>query len=58
MEADLRELNKREPDDIAFYRPIKPMGGVTIITTKKWYIRLWYVISNPFRYIITGKIKY
>jgi hypothetical protein len=23
-----------------------------------WYKRLWYVISNPFLYVFTGKIRY
>jgi len=24
----------------------------------KWYTRLWYLISNPFRYIIKGELRY
>lgn len=33
-------------------------GGIIIMTTRNWYIRLWYFISNPFRYLFTGKIRY
>lgn len=24
----------------------------------KWYTRLWYLISNPFRYIFKGELLY
>lgn len=26
--------------------------------SKKWYKRVWILISNPFRYVFTGKIVY
>ena len=32
--------------------------GITLTTAEIWYVRLWYTISNPFRYLFTGKIKY
>ena len=24
----------------------------------KWYERLWFIVSNPFLYVITGKIRW
>ena len=32
--------------------------SIIIISTAKWYIRLWRIVSNPFNFIFTGKIKY
>jgi len=32
--------------------------SVTITTGEIWYKRLWYLISNPFRYLFTGKWKF
>jgi len=29
-----------------------------LLSTKKWYIRLWYLFSNPFCYIFRGYIRY
>jgi hypothetical protein len=28
-----------------------------IVSHRKWYIRLWYLISNPFRYLFKGVWK-
>ena len=33
-------------------------NGLTITSKEKWCMRLWYFMSNPFRYLFTGKIKY
>lgn len=32
--------------------------GVMINSNEEWYMRLWYLISNPFRYLFTGKVKF
>lgn len=32
--------------------------NIKIISKRKWYTRLWYVISNPFCYIFLGYIRY
>lgn len=32
--------------------------GVVISTDNKFFTRLWFYMSNGFRYIFTGKIKY
>ena len=36
----------------------EPPYGLTVVSSVRWYERLWYLISNPFRYLFTGKIKY
>ena len=32
--------------------------GIVIKTTENFFMRLWLLLSNPFRYILTGKIRY
>jgi hypothetical protein len=32
--------------------------SLKLISVRKWYIRLWYIISNPFCYIFGGYIRY
>ena len=32
--------------------------GIKIITNVKWYVRLWFLISNPFLYIFKGKYRF
>jgi len=29
-----------------------------IISTNKWYVRLWYIITNPLCYIFIGYVRY
>ena len=36
----------------------KKRKGILMITDNKFWIRLWFLLSNPFRYIFTGKIRY
>ena len=36
----------------------KKQKGILMITDNKFWIRLWFLLSNPFRYIFTGKIRY
>jgi hypothetical protein len=31
---------------------------IVITSISPWYMRLWYLVSNPFRYLFTGKIVY
>lgn len=31
--------------------------SIEFYTSTKFYIRFWYLISNPFRYLFFGKIK-
>jgi len=35
----------------------KVSDSIFIKNTTKWYKRLWYLISNPFYYVITGKYR-
>ena len=44
-----------EPNVYLYYKDTKT---VTITTGVKWYTRLWFLISNPFRYLFTGKWKF
>ena len=32
--------------------------AVTIQTGEKWYVRIWYIISNPFTYIFKGRLRF
>ena len=32
--------------------------GIIIKSEEKFFMRLWLSLSNPFRYIFTGKIRY
>jgi len=32
--------------------------GITIISNEKWYTRIWVFLSNPFRYLFTGMVRY
>lgn len=32
--------------------------NIKIVGNQKWYVRIWYVLSNPFCYIFTGYIRY
>ena len=32
--------------------------GILIISDNKFFKRLWFVLSNPLRYLFTGKIRY
>ena len=36
----------------------KDMHTLRVETAKKWYERIWVIISNPFSYIITGVVRY
>ena len=32
--------------------------NIKIVGKQKWYIRIWYILSNPFCYIFTGYVRY
>ena len=32
--------------------------GVTITSGEAWYMRIWLLLSNPFRYLFTGSVRY
>lgn len=36
----------------------KKFNGILLISAEKWYLRLWFLITNIFRYLLTGKIRY
>jgi hypothetical protein len=45
-----------EVADVKLYANKKK--GILLISDNKFFTRLWFHISNPFRYIFTGKIRY
>lgn len=60
-ERILEEVNPKEVLDeqgpnVYLYNNDKK--NVIITTGMKWNTRLWYLISNPFRYLFTGKWKF
>ncbi len=36
----------------------KKKKGIIIISDNNFFVRIWFLLSNPFRYIFTGKIRY
>lgn len=32
--------------------------GILLISDNKFLMRLWFLISNPFRYVFTGHVRY
>jgi len=37
---------------------LKKKKGIIIISDNPFFKRLWFLLSNPFRYIFTGKVRY
>lgn len=50
------EVEIEQPADVKLY--INPKRGILLISDNKFLKRIWFYISNPFRYIFTGKIRY
>ena len=54
-----KEVNSNETEKsanvILYY---KKTNAVVITSGETWYIRLWYLISNPFRYLFTGRVRH
>ena len=36
----------------------KKRTGLLLISDNRFFTRVWFLLSNPFRYIFTGKIRY
>jgi hypothetical protein len=48
-------FNVRRPD----MEVMRFDSAITILAKNtKWYVRLYRALTNPFRYVITGTIKY
>jgi len=43
---------------MAVYSNKKKQTGLLFISDNKFFKRLWFLLSNPFRYLFTGKIRY
>ena len=55
-EVNPKELLDEQEANLHLY--YKNTLGVTITSTEKWYTRIWLLFSNPFRYLLTGRIRY
>jgi hypothetical protein len=42
-----------EPTDVSIYG-----RGIYFNSNERFFMRLWLLVSNPFRYLFTGKIRY
>jgi hypothetical protein len=38
--------------------PSKKQTGLLFISDNKFFKRLWFLLSNPFRYLFTGRVRY
>ena len=52
------ESNRIENGEANVYLYAKNTKGVIITSAENWLTRLWCIITNPFRYIFTGRIRY
>ena len=41
-----------------YYSIIAEPPAVKIATKTKWYLRLYYIITNPFTYLFKGVVRY
>ena len=48
--------SRRQPD--VQLSTIPKRKGVIIISDNTFFTRLWFQLSNPFRYIFTGKVRF
>jgi hypothetical protein len=38
---------------------VKHTGAfIALKTSKKWYVRVWWLISNPFVYVFKGEMRW
>lgn len=51
------EIPKEVVEEIADVRLLKTKG-ILLMSNNGFFRRLWYLLSNPFRYIFKGKIRY
>jgi len=55
---EIPEMSTPQTADVMLYKNPKKGMGILLITNNKFFKRLWYMITNPFRYLFTGKIRY
>lgn len=48
-------LDEQEPNMFLYYRNTK---SAVITSGEAWYMRIWLLLSNPFRYLFTGRVRY
>lgn len=49
-------LDDVQEHNVCLYNRYK--HNVVVVSGMSWYTRLWYLISNPFRYLFTGVWKF
>lgn len=54
---DFPERETKEPD-VVLYGKQKGNHGVTIFSAERWYMRILIFITNPFRYLFTGRTRF
>jgi hypothetical protein len=55
-EEQLKELSKEQGPNLFLYH--NDTKSVVIISGEAWYMRIWLLLSNPFRYLFTVRVRY
>ena len=50
------KYEETQAPDVKLYT--NPKKGILLISDNKFFTRVWFYLSNSFRYIFTGKIRY
>ena len=53
---ELEEMPTPAGADVRLYA--NKQKGILLLSDNKFWKRLWFQISNPFRYVFTGRIRY
>ena len=52
---DTKNSKEQGPNLFLYHRDTK---SVVIISGEAWYMRIWLLLSNPFRYLFTGRVRH
>lgn len=52
------DKSTQEGADVKVFTNNKKKKGILLISDNRFFTRLWFQISNPFRYLFTGKLRY
>lgn len=62
MKKKLKLMKEVFPDKVVHipnaYLYHKNDKCLTITTGEAWYKRIWFLVSNPFRYLFVGRVKF
>ena len=60
--SDIQENNMEEKKlDVQgpnLFLYLNDTKSVVITSGEAWYMRIWLLLSNPFRYLFTGHVRY